>query len=123
MDVQQSEGMCPLCQNFGTKSDSRAHSYETHVGHHLEQLALFVLPHHDENDEAGDLQLDIGFGRASEVDVKERASSDDGLLRELGPRGELNARQLAELELATLVSNKAKLDRLREQGENGDDRY
>lgn len=98
-DLKQSEGMCPLCQNFEMKSDSRGHSYETHVGHHLEQLALFILPHQDDNDEAGDLDNDKTlFQRVRSLEDTSskrvgphslglgRGSSDDGLLRELGPR-------------------------------------
>lgn len=40
-DDAQARGECPLCCNFEVKSVSQ---YASHVGHHLEQLALFVLP-------------------------------------------------------------------------------
>lgn len=43
---------CPLCQDFQTKDTKR---YSSHVGHHLELLALFSLPQSGENDESDDL--------------------------------------------------------------------
>lgn len=53
-NLTQSEGMCPLCHKFEIKANRRAHSYESHVGHHLEQLALFVLPFQDDDDDDDD---------------------------------------------------------------------
>lgn len=43
-DPKCAEGKCPLCLTFDIK-DSR--TYESHVGKHLEQLSLFVLPQID----------------------------------------------------------------------------
>lgn len=40
-DPQHSHGLCPLCNDVEIKSN---HQYRSHIGHHLEQLALFVLP-------------------------------------------------------------------------------
>lgn len=48
----RAEGPCPLCYDVQIKS---GHQYQSHVGHHLEQLALFVLPtQYDEDDEEED---------------------------------------------------------------------
>lgn len=43
-DPQHSHGICPLCNDVEIKSN---HQYRSHIGHHLEQLALFVLPAHE----------------------------------------------------------------------------
>lgn len=40
-DADRAIGYCPLCRVFEIKSHQQ---YLSHVGHHLEQLALFVLP-------------------------------------------------------------------------------
>lgn len=52
-DPQQSQGGCPLCRDVVIES---SHHYESHVGHHLEQLALLALPYHDgvEKEEKGE---------------------------------------------------------------------
>lgn len=53
-DLQQCHGGCPLCNEVEIKSH---HQYESHVGHHLEQLALFALPSHchdSEGEEEGE---------------------------------------------------------------------
>lgn len=47
-DVSRAEGPCPLCHEVEIKSK---HQYQSHVGHHLEQLALFVLPTQEDNDD------------------------------------------------------------------------
>ncbi|EHK23943.1 uncharacterized protein TRIVIDRAFT_127290, partial [Trichoderma virens Gv29-8] len=46
-------GMCPLCLEYHIESSKR---YQSHVGDHLERLALFVLPHtvYDDSDEESD---------------------------------------------------------------------
>lgn len=41
VDHGKAEGICPLCQDFTIKT---VRQYRSHVGHHLEQLALFALP-------------------------------------------------------------------------------
>lgn len=47
-DLRQANGKCPLCWEYDIAS---SHQYQSHVGHHLEQLALFVLPHAEEVEE------------------------------------------------------------------------
>lgn len=42
---QNTQAICPLCHDFNIGS---IRQYEKHVGHHLQQLALFALPHLDE---------------------------------------------------------------------------
>ncbi|KAH8758434.1 hypothetical protein F5883DRAFT_502279, partial [Diaporthe sp. PMI_573] len=48
IDAGKANGDCPLCWNFEVKS---IRQYASHVGHHLEQLALFALPNLDECEE------------------------------------------------------------------------
>lgn len=50
-DPRCAEGKCPLCLAFDIK-DSRM--YESHVGKHLEQLSLFVLPQIDDDESEQD---------------------------------------------------------------------
>lgn len=47
-DLTKANGKCPLCWEHDIAS---SHQYQSHVGHHLEQLALFVLPHAEEVEE------------------------------------------------------------------------
>lgn len=47
-DFTKANGKCPLCWEYDIAS---SHQYQSHVGHHLEQLALFVLPHAEEVEE------------------------------------------------------------------------
>lgn len=47
-DLTKAYGKCPLCWEYEIVS---SHQYRSHVGHHLEQLALFVLPRAEENEE------------------------------------------------------------------------
>lgn len=47
-NVSCAEGPCPLCHG----SITSIRHYQSHVGYHLEQLALFVLPTQDANEEA-----------------------------------------------------------------------
>lgn len=73
-DLRYAEGKCPLCLTFDIKG-SRV--YESHVGRHLEQLALLFLPHtfDDENDQDkdteynqfGDWEINSGEEQASDV--------------------------------------------------------
>ncbi|KAL7929602.1 hypothetical protein V8C35DRAFT_315253 [Trichoderma chlorosporum] len=53
-------GTCPLCLDYQIQSSKR---YQSHVGDHLERLALFVLPHtaydtSDDEDEDGNRNYD-----------------------------------------------------------------
>ncbi|KAL1848347.1 SET domain-containing protein 3 [Diaporthe australafricana] len=47
-DAKRAEGPCPLCHDVRTTSTRH---YQTHVAHHLENLALFVLPQQDDNED------------------------------------------------------------------------
>lgn len=72
-DPKQSHGPCPLCNDVEIKS---SHQYQSHVGNHLEQLALFVLPSHNYESEGED----GGDGDESDRDVEEDdelSSQDD----------------------------------------------
>lgn len=48
--LTMAEGRCSLCRSFDIKS---SRMYASHVGHHLEQLALFVLPQTQEDETNG----------------------------------------------------------------------
>jgi hypothetical protein len=47
-DLTQAKGKCPLCFEYEVASSTQ---YQSHVGHHLEQLALFVLPRAEEDEQ------------------------------------------------------------------------
>lgn len=50
IDMAKVRKECPLCCNFEIKS---VRQYAKHIGHHLEQLALFTLPNTNEYEEEG----------------------------------------------------------------------
>lgn len=54
IDVKEIEGKCPVCYEVDIKT---SHQYQSHVGNHLEQLALFALPSIDEGDDSNE-QMD-----------------------------------------------------------------
>ncbi|KAK0651025.1 hypothetical protein B0T16DRAFT_367005 [Cercophora newfieldiana] len=96
---ERAKGQCPLCQEFRITSDRQ---YSSHVGAHLETLALFALPdtgmEEDEEDESGisgdseslekaesisDMGIDSEISR--KVDDPESGVGDEGrFLRECG---------------------------------------
>lgn len=55
IDISRVEGKCPVCCEVEIKTSRQ---YQSHVGNHLEQLALFVLPNMNEDD--SDVELDLG---------------------------------------------------------------
>lgn len=71
-DPQHSHGVCPLCNDVNIKSN---HQYRSHIGHHLEQLALFVLPAH-EYDSADDEDEDSNAS-ASDTEEEEEISTQN----------------------------------------------
>ncbi|KAI0869690.1 hypothetical protein GGS24DRAFT_511705 [Hypoxylon argillaceum] len=57
-DPKKASGPCPFCSEVGIRSSTQ---YSKHVGHHLEQLALFALPViSNGDDESGDQKPDVG---------------------------------------------------------------
>lgn len=48
-DASRIEGQCPLCGDFQITAEKQ---FGTHVGNHLEQLALFALPNYGGEDES-----------------------------------------------------------------------
>lgn len=73
-NVSRGEGVCPLCHDFDIKS---IHQYRSHVGQHLEQLALFVLPPPDEEEGEGEEADDDDDDRFG--DEASRPSEDNDL--------------------------------------------
>jgi hypothetical protein len=67
IDTGKANGDCPLCWNFEVKS---IRQYASHVGHHLEQLALFALPNLDECEE------EDREDRASQTNEDEKRKAD-----------------------------------------------
>ncbi|KAL2278540.1 hypothetical protein FJTKL_14288 [Diaporthe vaccinii] len=63
-NVSCAEGPCPLCHDFIKSS----HQYQSHVGHHLEELALFVLPTRDDNDDDQECSDDDSSGTSQDID-------------------------------------------------------
>lgn len=72
-DLKRAEEKCPLCHEVDIKSSRQ---YQSHVGHHLEQLALFVLPL-QECDEDNDVSDD-------ETEDEADTSSLEGTAEEVG---------------------------------------
>lgn len=66
-DLEQARGNCPLCHKFEI-ADSR--QYRSHVGEHLEQLALFVLPVAEEAEDETDEEDE-------EIDSEDYETEDD----------------------------------------------
>lgn len=76
-DAKRAEGPCPLCHDVHIRSSRQ---YQTHVAHHLETLALFVLPQQDDSEDH-----DISDGTSisspdghAELDLNEE---DDGVIK------------------------------------------
>ncbi|KAK3386875.1 hypothetical protein B0H63DRAFT_468525 [Podospora didyma] len=69
LDLSKAEGNCPLCPEFELKN---SHQHESHVGNHLEQLALFALPNvleQEDDDENDDDTEDEAFNSEANSDV------------------------------------------------------
>lgn len=66
IDNQRAKGKCPLCLEFEVQS---IRQYASHVGHHLEQLALFALPNTGDFDEDDDDEK--GSSHTTEEDMKQ----------------------------------------------------
>lgn len=77
-NVSRAEGPCPLCHG----SITSIRHYQSHVGYHLEQLSLFVLPTQDDNDDDQECSDDdkSGPSQNSNHEAEERAS-----LQQLSP--------------------------------------
>lgn len=79
-DPRCAECKCPLCLTFDIKNSQ---IYESHVGRHLEQLALFVLPQISEDDNDQDesteddqlIDWDINSGEELASDVASDAGN------------------------------------------------
>ena len=69
------EGTCPLCLTFDIKS---SRMYESHVGKHLEQLALFVLPQNTGDESEQDDSAEDDWDGDWKVYPEEEQMSDVG---------------------------------------------
>jgi hypothetical protein len=71
LNLNEAKGKCPLCLEFEIKTDRQ---YDSHVGAHLEQLALFVLPQSAEMDTDKEEEED---GVADDTSVSDGESEHD----------------------------------------------
>lgn len=68
-DISCAEGPCPLCHNVQIQS---SHQYQSHIGNHLEQMALFVLPTQDGDDDDHESTNDTsGSSQDNEFEMQE----------------------------------------------------
>lgn len=76
-DLDQPQGACPLCKEVKITS---IRQYKSHVGHHLEELALFVLPPSDYDEEDQEDNSEIAHDTPGEMgrDHKEEDEEDEG---------------------------------------------
>lgn len=70
IDMHRMEGKCPLCHEVDIKTTRQ---YRSHVGNHLEQLALFVLPETSDEEHSEDEPDKL----AAENDLDEESSAED----------------------------------------------
>ncbi|KAG6362468.1 hypothetical protein INS49_010698 [Diaporthe citri] len=91
IDVKKANGKCPMCQEFEVNT---IRQYRSHIGHHLEQIALFALPNTDdsdgngnENEESQENEDDDriedepkGGSKSAEVDVTKIDNTDMDLI-------------------------------------------
>lgn len=69
-DVRWAEGPCPLCHDVHIQT---SHEYQSHIGNHLEQLALFVLPTQDGDDDDHETTNDeSGSSQDNEFETEEK---------------------------------------------------
>lgn len=63
-NLSRAEGQCPMCQKVEVKS---IYDYRVHIGHHLEQLALFALQATSDSDgddyESANVETEMHEGR------------------------------------------------------------
>lgn len=76
-DPRCAEGKCPLCLTFDIKN---SRMYESHVGKHLEQLSLFVLPQIDGDESEQQSEQDEGavMPPVSGDESEQQIEQDDG---------------------------------------------
>lgn len=82
-NFEQAKGMCPLCEEFDIAT---SHQYQSHVGTHLEQLSLFVLPRSEEcQEESKEDKSDESDGDGGSYDLTriEKAQTEAELTKEI----------------------------------------
>ncbi|KAK3375537.1 hypothetical protein B0T24DRAFT_202487 [Lasiosphaeria ovina] len=77
-DLAKADGMCPLCLEVSLMNGRK---YESHVGNHLEQLALFALPKalEDEDDE-GDVVGSTATSLSGTSDIENTTAEQSEIL-------------------------------------------
>ncbi|KAG6363886.1 hypothetical protein INS49_008989 [Diaporthe citri] len=74
--MELAQGACPLCWEYEIVS---SHQYEAHVGNHLEQLALFVLPGAEEAEKEEDSESEYQQSKnEKQVSGKDQMKPDQG---------------------------------------------
>lgn len=79
-DLTKANGKCPLCWEYEIAS---SHRFQSHVGHHLEQLALFVLPGAEEVEEQIEEEED-GLSQNESHETEDEDQPTDDYEREQG---------------------------------------
>lgn len=79
-DLTKANGKCPLCREYDIVS---SHQYRSHVGHHLEQLALFVLPGAEEVEEQIE-EEETGLSQSESHETEDEDQPTDDHEREQG---------------------------------------
>lgn len=78
-DLTRANGKCPLCCEYEIVSSRR---YRSHVGHHLEQLALFVLAGAEEVEEYIDDEEESGMSQSESDETEDEDQTTDAYERE-----------------------------------------
>lgn len=95
LDLTRAEGKCPLCLSCDIKS---SRLYMSHIGYHLEQLALFVLPrNHDYAEQETSMEDDSNSEQGVQVSEAGSEALPEPELEGLGRK-----RGLEEHEMATI---------------------
>lgn len=77
-NMELAQGSCPLCLEYQITSSRQ---YGSHVGNHLEQLALFVLPGADQADEESDKEADEEDNQEADEEAYEEADEEAGSIQ------------------------------------------
>ncbi|KAI1735318.1 hypothetical protein F4680DRAFT_307303 [Xylaria scruposa] len=72
LDLSKAVGPCPLCVEVHMSS---ATQYDAHVGHHLEQLALFALPRMSNEDDETRSQKDTAEDKVDDLELRKPTSA------------------------------------------------
>lgn len=93
-DLTKANGKCPLCREHDIVS---SHQYRSHVGHHLEQLALFVLPGTEEVEEEIEEEEENGISQSESHETEDEDQPADNYEQEQDVALDGSPKQSAEI--------------------------